>query len=85
LGWYNVDIGSKREREKEMNSKIIAKELKKMGYTLRKTSDVEARWMVISDVLTYHWNFKDLNGVQRFMVDERAMFRYAREHATVRS
>lgn len=61
-----------------MNSKMIAKELKKMGYTLKKTSDVEARWMVRSDVLTYHWNFKDLAGVQRFMVDERAMYRYAK-------
>lgn len=61
-----------------MNSKMIAKELQKLGYTLKKTSDVEARWMVRSDVLTYHWNFKDLAGVQRFMVDERAMYRYAK-------
>lgn len=68
-----------------MNSKTIAKELKKLGYTLRKTWDPEARWMVISDVLTYHWNFKDLNGVRRFMVDERAMYRYARQHATLRN
>lgn len=67
-----------------MNSKSIAKELEKMGYRLRKTSDSEARWMVISNVLTYHWNFKDLNGVRRFMVDERAMYRYARQHATLR-
>lgn len=61
-----------------MNSKMIAKELGKMGYTLKRTSDVEARWMVISDVLTYHWDFKDLKGVERFMVDERAMYRYAK-------
>lgn len=67
-----------------MNSKTIAKELKKMGYTLRKTSDVEARWMVVSDVLAYHWNFKDLNGVQRFMIDERAMYRSARAVSTLR-
>ena len=68
-----------------MNSKMISKELNKLGYTLKKTSDVEARWMVRSDVLTYHWNFKDLNGVQRFMVDERAMYRYAKENgATLR-
>jgi hypothetical protein len=67
-----------------MNSKMISKELQKMGYTLRKTSDVEARWMVRSDVLTYHWNFKDLNGVQRFMVDERAMYRYAKENGATR-
>jgi hypothetical protein len=70
---------------KMMNSKMISKELNKLGYTLKKTSDVEARWMVRSDVLTYHWNFKDLNGVQRFMVDERAMYRYAKENgATLR-
>lgn len=68
-----------------MNSKTIANELDKMGYTLRRTSDVEARWMVISNVLNYHWDFKDLNGVRRFMVDERAMYRYARQHATLRS
>lgn len=61
-----------------MNSKTIAKELQKMGYTLRKTWDPEARWMVRSDVLTYHWDFKDLKGVERFMVDERAMYRYAK-------
>lgn len=68
-----------------MNSKTIAKELQKMGYTLRKTSDVEARWMVRSDVLTYHWDFKDLKGVERFMVDERAMYRYAKANgATLR-
>ena len=68
-----------------MNSRTIAKELQKMGYTLRKTSDVEARWMVRSDVLTYHWDFKDLKGVERFMVDERAMYRYAKANgATLR-
>ncbi|MFM8758818.1 MAG: hypothetical protein ACKODS_04655 [Methylophilaceae bacterium] len=69
---------SEKKERKEMNSQTIAKELNKMGYTLKKTSDVEARWMVKSDVLTYHWNFKDLNGVRRFMVDERAMYRYAK-------
>jgi len=68
-----------------MNSKTIQKQLKIMGYTLRKTTSVDARWMVVSDVLTYHWNFKDLKGVERFMVDERAMYRYARQHATVRN
>lgn len=68
-----------------MNSKTIAKELQKMGYTLKRTSDVEARWMVSSDVLTYHWNFKHLSGVERFMVDERAMYRYAKANgATLR-
>jgi hypothetical protein len=68
-----------------MNSKKISKELKKMGYTLVKTSDLEARWMVKSDVLTYHWDFKDLKGVERFMIDERAMYRYAKENgATLR-
>lgn len=67
-----------------MNSKSVAKELKKMGYTLKRTSSVDARWMVRSDVLTYHWDFKDLNGVQRFMADERAMYRYARERSETR-
>ena len=68
-----------------MNSNMIAKELKKLGYTLKKTSDIEARWMVSSDVLTYHWNFKDLKGVQRFMTDERALYRYAKANgATTR-
>ena len=68
-----------------MNSKAIGKELKKLGYTLKRTSDVEARWMVSSDVLAYHWNFKHLSDVQRFMVDERAMYRYAKENgATTR-
>lgn len=68
-----------------MNSKTIAKKLQTMGYTLRRTSDVEARWMVVSNILNYHWNFKDLNGVIRFMTDEKAMYRYARQHATLRS
>ncbi|NDH09419.1 MAG: hypothetical protein EBY16_07390 [Gammaproteobacteria bacterium] len=68
-----------------MNSKTIEKELKKLGYTLKKTSSIEARWMVSSDVLTYHWDFKDLKGVQRFMVDERALYRYAKANgATTR-
>jgi hypothetical protein len=68
-----------------MNSKTIGNELKKMGYTLKRTSDIEARWMVRSDVLTYHWDFKDLKGVQRFIVDERAMYRYAKQNgATLR-
>jgi hypothetical protein len=68
-----------------MNSNMIAKELKKLGYTLKKTSDIEARWMVSSDVLTYHWDFKDLKGVQRFMTDERALYRYAKANgATTR-
>lgn len=67
------------------SSKRLAKELQKLGYTLKRTSDVEARWMIRSDVLTYHWNFKDLSGVERFMVDERAMYRYAKENgATLR-
>jgi hypothetical protein len=74
-----------QERGMKMNSKTIQKQLKIMGYTLRKTTSVDARWMVVSDVLTYHWNFKDLKGVERFMVDERAMYRYARQHATVRN
>jgi hypothetical protein len=67
-----------------MNSKTIGNQLKKMGYTLKRTSDFEARWMVCSDVLTYHWDFKNLKGVERFMVDERAMYRYARERAELR-
>lgn len=68
-----------------MSSKTIAKELKRLGYTLKRTSDVEARWMVVSDVLDYHWNFKTLEGVHRFMVDEKAMYRYAKKNgATTR-
>lgn len=67
-----------------MNSKTIARELEKMGYMLKKTSDVEARWMVKSNVLTYHWDFKDLSGVRRFMVDERAAYRRAKENGAVR-
>jgi len=66
-----------------MNSKTIEKQLKIMGYTLKKTWDIEARWMVRSDVLSYHWNFKDLKGVQRFMIDERALYRYARANGAV--
>lgn len=66
-----------------MNSKRLAKELQKMGYTLKRTSDIEAKWMIRSDVLTYHWNFKDLSGVERFMVDERAMYRYAKENGAI--
>lgn len=69
-----------------MSSKMIAKELSKLGYTLRKTSSIEAKWMIVSDVLTYHWNFKDLKGVERFMIDERAMYRYAKANgATTRN
>lgn len=67
-----------------MNSKTIGNQLKKMGYTLKRTSDFEARWMVRSDVLAYHWDFKDLKGVERFMVDERALYRYTRERAELR-
>ena len=66
-----------------MNRKTIEKELRKLGYTLKRTSSIEARWMVRSDVLTYHWDFKDLKGVQRFMVDERAMYRYAKANGAV--
>ena len=61
-----------------MNSKMMARELKVMGYTLQKMDSVDARWMVISDVLTYHWTFKDLKGVRMFMVDEQARYRAAR-------
>jgi len=68
-----------------MNSKRLAKELKTLGYTLRKMMSVDAPWMVVSDVLTYHWNFKDLKGVQRFMVDEQAMYNYAREQGAIRT
>jgi hypothetical protein len=66
-----------------MNSKTISKKLGKMGYTLKRTSDTEARWMIRSDVLTYHWNFKDLKSVERFMVDERAMRKYAKENGAI--
>jgi hypothetical protein len=76
-------IAQERKRERKMNSKTIEKELRKLGYTLKKTSSIEARWMVRSDVLTYHWDFKDLKGVQRFMVDERAMYRYAKANGAV--
>lgn len=68
-----------------MNSKTIEKILKNMGYTLRKTNDSEARWMVVSDVLSYHWNFKDLKSVLRFITEEKAMYRAAREYASLRS
>lgn len=84
---FDDDIGiiGQQERERmKMDSKTIAKELGKLGYTLKRTSDVEARWMVRSNVLTYHWNFKDLYSVQRFMVDEKAMYRYARSVAPLR-
>jgi hypothetical protein len=66
-----------------MSSKTISKKLGKMGYTLKRTSDTEARWMIRSDVLTYHWNFRDLKSVERFMVDERAMCRYAKENGAI--
>lgn len=79
-GGKKFGIIVEREREKKMNSNTLAKELKKMGYTLRKTDSVDARWMVKSDVLTYHWDFKDLNGVSRFMIDERALYRSAKEN-----
>lgn len=68
-----------------MDSKTISKELGKMGYTLHKTWDVEARWMVKSNVLTYHWDFKDLKGVERFMRDERALCSLSKKNgATLR-
>lgn len=67
-----------------MNSKTLAKKLQKMGYTLRKTSSFDAPWMVISQMLKYHWDFKNLESVQRFIVDEKAMFAYARKHSTFR-
>lgn len=66
-----------------MNSKTIARELKRMGYTLKKTSDVEARWMVVSDVLDYHWNFKTLETVRRFTFDEKSMYRYAKQNGAI--
>ena len=67
-----------------MNRKSLEKILGSMGYALRKTSNNEARWMVISNVLNYHWDFKDLNGVARFIADEKAMCRSARQYATLR-
>lgn len=68
-----------------MNRKSLEKALNSMGYDLRETSHPDARWMVVSRVLTYHWDFKNLDGVRRFVIDEKAMYRYARQHASLRS
>lgn len=65
-----------------MDSKKIAKELKKLRYTLHR---VHGGWMVESDTLTYHWKFNNLFAVERFMLDERSMHQYAMEHAAFRS
>lgn len=70
--------------EMAMSSTTIAKELSKMGYRLKKTSDVEARWMVISNVIDYHWDFKTLCCVKRFMANEKTMYRAARSIAPLR-
>lgn len=67
-----------------MNRKMLEKTLTTLGYTLKRTDDIEARWMVRSDVLTYHWNFKTLDGVRRFVIDERALYRYAKANGATR-
>jgi hypothetical protein len=81
---YPGDFGKLDNLErKKMKRKNIEKRLSELGYTLKRTSDTEARWMIRSDVLTYHWNFRDLKSVERFMVDERAMYRYAKENGAI--
>jgi hypothetical protein len=64
---------------------MIAKKLSTMGYRLKKTSDTEARWMVISEVIKYHWDFKDLKCVERFIENEKSMYRAARAISELRS
>lgn len=68
-----------------MNRKALEKKLTALGYTLKRTHHPDAPWMVVSNVMTYHWDFKNLDGVRRFLVDERALYRYARQHASLRA
>jgi hypothetical protein len=58
-----------------MNRKQLEKALNRMQYDLKDTGvhHGDARWMVRSRVLDYHWSFKTLDGVRRFVVDEHAM------------
>jgi len=64
-----------------MNRKTLEKALNSMGYDLRETSHPDARWMVVSRIFTYHWDFKNLDGVRRFVINEKAMYRHAKENS----
>ena len=76
-------ISRKKER-KMMNRKQLEKALDRMQYDLKDTGHFDGRWMVRSRVLDYHWSFDTLDGVRRFVVDEKAMYRYARSVANYR-
>jgi len=67
----------KKERKK-MNRKQLEKALSDMQYDLKDTGHFDGRWMVRSRVLEYHWSFDTLDGVRRFVIDEKAMYRYAK-------
>lgn len=70
-----------------MNRKQLEKMLDRMQYDLKDTGvhHGDARWMVRSRVLDYHWSFKTLDGVRRFVVDEHAIYKYSREVAGYRN
>ena len=57
-----------------MNSKNLAKRLKKLGYTLGK--DIFG-WIIVSDYYDFEWKFPTLGGVNRFLVDEENIAKMA--------
>lgn len=59
-----------------MNSKILAKRLAKMGYTLRR-DELSKGWHIYSVLLGYGWYYNTLSDVERFTVDEENMEKYA--------
>lgn len=61
-----------------MNRKQLEKILNSLQYDLKDTGHFDGRWMVRSRALEYHWSFDTLEGVRRFVVDEKAMYRYAK-------
>jgi len=63
---------------KKMNRKQLEKMLNSLQYDLKDTGHFDGRWMVRSRALEYHWSFDTLEGVRRFVVDEKAMYRYAK-------
>lgn len=60
-----------------MNSKSLNKRLEKIGYTLGK--DIFG-WIVISNLTKFEYRFSTLGGVNRFLVDEESLAKYAEKN-----
>ena len=70
-----------REREKDMNSKSLAKRLQKLGYTIRR--GVSGNWIIGSQHITYVWTFPTLEGVNRFVEDEESWTNYGAKRVSL--